>query len=1300
MPHLTLSFLGGLEVTLDGEPVTGFRSDKARALLAFLVLESAHPHRRTAVADMLWPDLPEKKAAHNLSQTLLRLRYALREPGAPVPGANRPFLLLTRQDVQFNPHSDFQLDVVLFAELLRASQQHAHRDAPACAACVPWLHQAADLYRGDLLAGFFVRDSVGFEEWQMLQQELLHRQAVDLLARLATYHESRTEHELVLRYAGRLVALEPWHEQGRLQLMRALARTGQATAALEQYILYRRTLAEEFDLLPSAEASTLFESIRSGQVGRERVGELAPGRVAPAGQNDRRQITALICGRHQPVNGDPEGQVDQLARCSQRCAAVLERYAGHRQPPQGATCLIYFGYPVAQEDAARRAVRAGLALVQAAADDEQAYAVGIHTGVMAAVESWLVGDAPDLARGCQHLATPHSVWLTADAERLVRGWFDCQQMGQQVLPGVASPIEVYQVLGKSSASNRLEWLAQTQSLTALVGREAELDRLLALDDQARGGSGQIVLISGEPGIGKSRLLREFKTRRLAHRLPEAGAWLESGCLPYFQNTSLYPLISLLEQLLSFEAGDSPSVKHDKLDSTLADCDLTHPAAGRLLAQLLGLPTATPTPQPPTADQRERMREMLVMLLQKQAARQPLIIVIEDLHWSDPTTIEWLGRSFAGLSAASCLLVLTCRPTFSPPWPPRANLLSLGLAPLSSPQAASLVTNVAGARVLSDDLQQRIVRHTDGIPLFVEELTKTVLDQQAARTSQASTILQIPATLRDSLLARLDYMGAAKETAQWAAVLGRDFAYPILRAIVPYDAPRLQDDLAALVEANLIMAQGRVSQARFAFRHTLIQEIAYDSMLRQTRQNYHRRVAETLETTFPQIAESQPEILAQHYLNAGLKSQAVDFWLQAAKRATTQGATLEARAHFDRALEQIEPGDDERRWHALMGREKVFSLRSEREAQRGDIEALLELAEAFGDDERRARAYQRQVAYALRIKDFALMLQACEAGIAAANRAGNHTLTGDILSAKVTALTYLGAWSAAQQAVEETLLRLPEIEDEVDRDYTLADLAFYYSRVGDLSRALPLMRRGAEAAQRAGNRGKAGQYAINIGFVSAQLGHYAEARAAFENGLVLAEAIDNRALQTSLRYNLSYVLWCSGKRELAQATGEQALLKFKTTVQNPVGHACCLVYLGIYAQDAGNLSAAAEYLAEARDRYLRVGMAPLRMEGQAVEARCLLALEHREEARQLATEVWDHLREQGSDGMDFPSRAYLCTADVLEITEAPDISVREVIAAGYHDLMKRADKISDATWRQSFLENVAENREIVKRWQQH
>ena len=1305
MPHLTLSLLGGFEALLDGQPITAFDTDKTRALLAYLAVEAGHAHRRAELAGLLWPDLPEKKAAHNLSQTLLRLRRALREDVPPVHAARQPFVLCTSQEIRFNPLSDYQLDVARFEELLKARQEHQHVHAPTCHVCLQWLQQAAALYRGDLLAGFSLRDSMPFEEWLLLEQESLHGQALAALAQLAGYYEQHGVHEQVLHHARQLAALEPWHEQAQLQLMRAFALSGQAATALDQYEFYRRTLAAEFGIEPSAEATALYRQIQTGAIRPAReaqAGMRTVGGAAPAAGKERRQITALICGRKAPLDReDPEALYEQLTRCRRHCEGILSRYGGQRGYCQGDECLIYFGYPQTQEDAARRAVHAAQAMIAAQPEDAP-IAIGIHTDWMVvsgerASASELVGAAPTLARGCQRLAGPGEVALTTETKRLVHDWFDCETLGHHTWPGLAEPVALYRVSGTRSAQNRLDWFAQAHRLSPYIGREQELAQLDACRIAAQQGRGRVVTLRGEPGIGKSRLVWELK-----QSMPASVAWLESHCSPYYRNTSLYPVIGLLEQICGFATDDDPHVRRDKVAGALARFDLAHPATVWLLSLLLGLPTEAPAPPTITAEQRERLRELFVALLQRQAAAQPTVLVIEDLHWSDPTTSAWLERSFDALAAVPCLVLLTFRPTFVPAWLPRPHLTPITLGPLSPDQAECMVAHLTGDTTLGDETRRRIVAQTDGIPLFVEELTKSLLEAGVSAPAGSETpraLSEIPATLRDSLLARLDRVGVARETASWAAVLGREFPYAILRAAAPFDEQRLQDDLAVLVAAELIHPQGQARQATYVFKHTLIQEAAYTSLLKRTRQKYHRRIAETLAASFPQIAQTQPEVLAQHYAQAGLPAQAADHWLAAGERATSQGATREARTFFDRALELIEPADHAQRWRALWGREAVLHLLGDQAAQQADVAALLALAETMDDDTRRSRAYLQQARYAAGQDDNQAMLHAAEAAIGAARRAGNVTLEVRALTGKVQALTDSGEHAAAQRAADETIVRAQGIEDEAARNAALGDVAYFYLEAGDLVRGLELMSRAAEAAQQTGDRRKASQCDVNIGFTLAQLGLYAPARATLEAGLALAEATGDRRLQARHTINLGFVHWRSGDRDTARQLVEQALGEFKAT-GDAYGQAACLAYLGFIREEAEDWDAAAEYLAQARAGFARIGVDSDRIEAQAAAARCALAQGRREEAHRLALEVWDDVCEHGIAALDSPSRVCLHLAAVLAVTGLPDshVSPHQVREAGYRALMELADKLSNPEWRRSFLENVPANRAIVA-WRQ-
>lgn len=1339
MAHLSLSFLGGFDVTLDAEVVTAFGADKARALLAYLAIDSARLHRRAELSAMFYPDLPEKKAAHNLSQNLLRLRKALREGS----GVGAPFLVITPRDVQFNSFSDYQLDVARFRELLNQCSRHQHTSAANCALCMQRLAQVADLYRGDLLSGLLVPDSYAFEEWRMAQQEELREQALVALSRLAAFYEQRGEWERVLDYARRQVALEPWREEAHIQIMQALSHSGQTAAALRQFEIYQQTLEDEFVIQPSAEITAVYEQIRAGEVQRSaNQPALKEGESAwLASEGERRQVTVLVCSRRAGDLGDPEELQEQMTQCERLCEGIFHRFGGRRALRQGNACLVYYGYPQAYEDAARRAVHSGLAL--AAASQGQADSgdlkgvtrIGIHTGLLTVGEKrgrrWqdrdLIGSTLEVARDCQRLAGPGEVLITADTRRLVQEFFDLQPLGPQQLAAAEQPggensngKQYHLVRGESGAQNRLDWLAQTQRLTHFTGREAEMQQVRACYEMLLQGKGQAVLLSGEPGIGKSRVLWELQHAESKH-LPAAGRpsvrWLASRCLPYFQNTGLYPLIGLLEQFLGFAAFDSLQDRCEKLGAVLARYGLDRPSTVWLLSLLLRLPTSEPAPATVTEAQRAQMSEVVMALLQRHAGEQPVVLVIEDLHWGDPSTVEWLGQAIPALAAVPCLMLFTARPTFQPAWfmdeGVRRKLLKFALQPLPPAQAEAMVANLAGERMLDEDLLQRIVAQTDGNPLFIEELTKTMLEQPIGQgTMRPGT--GIPVTLLDSLAARLDRLGPAKETAQWAAVIGREFPYPVLHACAPYDDQRLQSDLARLIEAELVipiqaapqdaapyMASGREkAPARYTFKHTLVQEAAYASLLNHTRHVYHQRIAETLENRFPQMAELRPEILAQHFASAGAQAKAVDYWILAGERALAQSATLEAQAFFDQALAAIsgsDPENIERRWRALVGRERVFDIRVDREARQWDITAMLELAETCADDDKRAEAWLHQMRFYLQWNDYPAGLPAAEAARAAACRAGNRAAEVYALSGKLFALICLGERAAAYPVAEETLARLPEVTDEGARGYVLGNLGLYYHNTGDLSRAVQLMLQCMQSGQQQGNRYRENVADINVGWFYTQLGLFSQARATLEAGVALAEVQGLQGLLTTLTNYLGYVAWCTGDRERAITMSESALHDAQAIHYSPYVQAMCHAYLGFYREEAGEWAAAAAHLAEGQALLSRLEVNTEVIEPKAVEARCLLAMGHEVEARQRIEEVWAYLREHGTAGVFYPARVYGCIADVASGIPIPGISPCEAIEMGYRDLMARAEKISDAEWRRSFLENVRENREIVERW---
>jgi len=668
---------------------------------------------------------------------------------------------------------------------------------------------------------------------------------------------------------------------------------------------------------------------------------LAPSRL----EAERRQLTVMFCDLigSTALSGqlDPEELREVVRAYQAMCAEVISRFEGHLAKYLGDGLLVYFGYPVAHEDDAQRAVRAGLGIVEAIRGQGPGVGgqekrqdlhvrlsqplqvrIGVHTGLVVAGEMGagdtreplaIVGETPNIAARLQEIAEPNTVVISAATQRLVQGFFVCQDLGPQALKGVSAPLEVYRVFDESGVRSRLE-VAATTGLTPLVGREEEVGLLLQRWEQVKEGIGQVVLLSGEPGIGKSRLVQVLRERVAGG----AQAWLECRCSPYYQNTALYPLIDLLQRVLRFKREESPEEKLRKLEAALEDSLTVRQSDGLnevvpLFASLLSLPLPegrypplTLTPQ----RQKQKTLEALLAWLLAEAARQPLPFVVEDLHWADPSTLEFLGLLVDQVPTARILTVLAFRPEFTLPWTSRSHVSQITLTRLPHKQVEVMVGKVAGGKVLLPEMVREIAIKTDGVPLFVEELTKTVVESVESMGSIGSVgshnraplqSIAIPATLQDSLMARLDRLGTAKEVAQFGATLGREFSYELIQAVSPVSEVTLQQALAKLVEAEVLYQRGLAPQARYLFKHALIQDAAYHSLLKRTRQQYHQQIARVLEERSPDTKDTQPELLAHHYTEAGLLTQAVSYWQVAGQKAMQRSANTEAISHLTKGL---------------------------------------------------------------------------------------------------------------------------------------------------------------------------------------------------------------------------------------------------------------------------------------------------------------------------------------------------------------------------------------------------------------
>ena len=639
-----------------------------------------------------------------------------------------------------------------------------------------------------------------------------------------------------------------------------------------------------------------------------------------AAEAERRQLTVMFCDivDSTPLSGrlDPEDLREVVGAYQSTCAEVVHRFDGTIAQYLGDALLVYFGYPQAHEDDALRAVRAGLGLLMAMQTLNThlerdkgirlAIRIGIHTGLVVVGEmggegrreQLALGETPNIAARLQGLAAPDTVVISATTSKLTQGYFAYRELGSQKLKGVSSPVEVYQVLRESGAQSRLDAVA-TGGLTPLVGREQEIGLIVERWEQVMDGLGQVVLLSGEAGIGKSRIVLELRERVA----DQPHTWLEARCTTFTENTAFHPVLRLLHPFFSWTGDLSMEMRVAKMEQTLQEIGLETAKDVPVLSQLYSIPLAEhyePLKASPQ-EQREQTMKTLLSCFLATARRGPVVLVIEDLHWVDPSTLELLELLIDQLLTEPILAVLTFRPEFDAPWRGRSHLNPIHLNRLTRGQAAQMVERIAGMGP-PGALTEQLVSRTDGVPLFVEELTKMVLE--SGMLAGRSTAISIPSTLQDSLMARLDRLGKAKHLAQLGAVLGREFSYDLIRAISPSSEEELQDDLKRLEQAELVFRRGFPPEVTYSFKHSLIQDAAYDSLLLRKRQEVHETVARVLEEQGPEANETQPELLAHHCAEAGLLDKSIAYYQRAGERANERSANREAITHLTKGLELL------------------------------------------------------------------------------------------------------------------------------------------------------------------------------------------------------------------------------------------------------------------------------------------------------------------------------------------------------------------------------------------------------------
>jgi DNA-binding SARP family transcriptional activator/class 3 adenylate cyclase/tetratricopeptide (TPR) repeat protein len=964
MAKVNLALLGGLRLQTDsGEPVP-LSTRKAGALLAYLALHPGQAQARPKLAALLWGDRSEVQARDSLRQALSLLRKALSHVD--------PRALIAYEDtIRFAPTA-LTTDAVVFGDVVAQPG-------------VANLEQAIGLYAGELLEGFQVR-APEFESWATAERERFRELALEAMTRLLDHHLSIGAVEGGIRIAARLLAADPLQERVHRTLMELYCRQGRNGAALRQYRTCADLLAKELGIEPDATTKALRREILREWNQRQGTTSCPDAAANPLGDieieppatpraPERRQITVLVCdlagASSLAARLDPEELQALIAAYQRCCTPIISRSGGAVGKFSGTEMLAYFGHPQANEHDVERAVRVGLALVEAVSRLDCGTAgplqlrVGVATGPVVVGDllgtgvdrQVIVGEAAQLAGGLERTAEPNTVAIGASTRQLVGTLFDCADLGQVAVNGFPEPVPAWRVLGPSGIDSRFE--ALRAPTTPLIGREEELELLLRRWRQASSGDGRVVLLAGEPGIGKSRLPVELQQRLQA----ESHTRLRQFCSPHHQDSALYPVISQLQRAAGFRRDNTDQQRLDRLEAVLAQTSKDLKGVAPLIADLLSVPTGDRYPPLNLTPQKrkEKTLQALRAQLEGMAAREPVLVVFEDVHWIDPTSLELLDLIVERVPALPVLLIITFRPEFAAPWIGRPQVTLLTLNRLPPSERAAMIAAVAGGKALPQEMVDQIIDRTDGVPLFIEELTKTVVEsgifaEAGGRHAlmEPAALLSIPSTLQASLLARLDRLPATREVVQTGAALGRSFSHELISAVAQMPQQQVDDALVQLVSAELIFRRGVAPDAEYTFKHALVQDVARGTLLRNRREQIHARIVATLETQFPEIVSAQPQVVAQHCAEANFDEKAVGYWLKAGQQAVARSAMMEAVAQLQNGLNLLAnlPQDPQRQRQELDLR---IALGQAQMATKGLGAA--EVGETFG----RARVLAEQLA---------------------------------------------------------------------------------------------------------------------------------------------------------------------------------------------------------------------------------------------------------------------------------------------------------------------------------------------------
>jgi DNA-binding SARP family transcriptional activator/class 3 adenylate cyclase len=933
-PRFGLSLLGGFELT-GPDGVVDLPSKKLAGLLAYLACTAPRPQSREKLSALLWGSHFDAQAKQNLRQALSRLRKVLGEDALESDG----------EVVSLNAAAVL-CDVSRFEILVREGS----RDA---------LSAAADLYRGRLIDDVTVSEE-GWNEWLAGERE--RDLALGAMMKLGEQELAAGRAGHALKAGQRAIALNNMREDAHRLIVQALAATGRKAEALKHYQDLVALLKHELNTEPDAATRSLAAELRATeppsrsppvkiagpalpQPDRPSIvalpavdmrrdhkeqstenpavdGDAAVPAVAlRSGSPERRQLTIMVCNivGSVPLSArlDPEDMHDLIAVFHKVVADAVSRFDGFVAQYLGDGAHVYFGYPAAHEHDAEQAVRAGFAVLDAVGALKASFdvtlqaSVGIATGLVVVGERPVTGDtqqrvaigeAPSVAAQLQALASPGEVVIAASTWRLVGRMFDCRALE---MDKSLQAVEAWQVRCETAGVSRFE-ARRTGALSPLMGRQEEMELLLRRWNQARLGEGRVVLLSGEPGIGKSRIAESL----LAAREGEPHARLRYFCSPHHTHSPLYPFIVQIERAAGFEPGSSAGAKLDKLEALLKPAAKNVPQDLALIADLLLVPADERYPALAVSPAQKREITLTAILDQLDgiAARSPVLIVFEDAHWIDPTSLDLLDRTVARVANLPVLLVVTGRPEFQPTWVGQPHVTMLTLSRLGRRDSAGIIGSITKDKALPNAVVEQILAHTDGVPLFIEELTSSLLESGLLRETTDSYMLDgplpplaIPTSLQASLVARLDRLASVKDVAQIGAAIGREFSHELISAVSASTPADLDAALERLMASGLVSRRGMPPEATYSFKHALVQDAAYGTLLKSRRRQLHARIAKALVERFPAIADSQPEVIAHHFTEAGLASEAIGYWRRAGQIAATRSANREAVTFFERAV---------------------------------------------------------------------------------------------------------------------------------------------------------------------------------------------------------------------------------------------------------------------------------------------------------------------------------------------------------------------------------------------------------------